>query len=441
MAPRVCLMDPYAEFVTETLTLHPTLRSTRLFDMIKARGFLGSQRTVRKYVANVRPRPRREAFLQLDPLKGEQAQVDWAYVDRVAVPGGERPLWLFVMVLSHSRAIFGEFVFDIGAHGLCRSLVRAASFFGGSTRRWLFDNAKAVVIERYGDVARFHPALVELSAHYRAQLRLCQVRKANQKGKVERAIRYVRERFLAGRTIHSIAQGNREFHAFLSETANCRPHPTRHGRTVADCWNEERQALMPLPEVTPSTDLIIPVVVDRYANARLETNRYSVPPAYAGRTLTLVAGDDTVRIIDGADVVAQHPRCWGKRQLCEQVEHRRELMEHKRQASDGTGRTRLIAAAPEIAVLLARWVQDGRNLGSLVARTLKLLDLYGQEAFADAAKEAVRRQTSDLGALALLCEQQRRSRMHPVPLDITLGEHIVDRDVIPHDLEKYDANR
>jgi len=304
------------------------------------------------------------------------------------------------MVLSHSRVIFAEFVFDIGAHGLCRSLVRAADFFGGSTRRWLFDNAKAVVIERYGDAARFHAALVELSGQYRVQLRLCQVRKANQKGKVERAIRYLRERFLAGRTIHSIDQGNREMRVFLDEIANCRPHPTLHGRSVADCWSEERGALLPVPETSPCTDLVIPVSIDRYANGRLDTNRYSVPPAYAGRTLTLAASDNIVRFIDGTKVIAQHSRCWGRHQLCEKQEHRRELLRQKHQAMDGTGRTRLIAASPAIETLLERWVLEGRNLGNLVARTLKLLDLYGQEVFADAIAEAVQRKTADLGALA-----------------------------------------
>jgi len=158
----VCLVEPYADFVAETLKLYPRLRSTRLYDMIKPRGYTGSVRTLRSHVAKVRPKPKREAFLELHFFKGEQAQVDWAYVGKVPVPGGERPLWLFVMVLSWSRALWAEFVFETTAYSLCRSLVRASTYFGGCTRKWLFDNAKAVVLERYGDAARFHPGLVDL---------------------------------------------------------------------------------------------------------------------------------------------------------------------------------------------------------------------------------------------------------------------------------------
>ena len=441
LIPRVCLLDPYADFITEVLTAYPRLRATRLYDMLKARGYTGSTRTVRKHVATVRPRPQREAFLQLEPLPGEQSQIDWAYVCKTTVPSGQRPLWLFVIVLSYSRAMWAEFVYDIGAHGLCRSLVRAASYFKGTTRRWLFDNAKAVVLERYGDSARFHPNLVTLSGHYHTQLRLCQVRKANQKGKVERAIRYLRERFLAGRKIHNIAQGNRELHQFLDEIANKRPHPTKHASSVADCLAEESQTLLALPDTPANTDVILPVVIDRYANARFDTNRYSVPPSHVGCTLTLVADDNMVRILDGDSEVSRHQRCWGKKQLCENVEHRREILVHKPQGfAGGAGRQRLLAVAPEISTLLKRWVQEGRNIGNLTARTLKLLDLYGNEIFILAVSEAAQRHSGDLGALALLCAQLHRKRQRPLPLEIQLGDHILDRDVMPHDLGSYDGN-
>ncbi len=439
--PRPRLVDPYADFIAETLATYPRLRATRLHDMLLARGFEGSVRTLREYVAGVRPLPKREAFVQLEPLEGEQAQIDWAYVGKVRVPGGERALWLFVAVLAWSRALWAEFVFDTSAHGLCRSLVRAAGYFRGTTRAWLFDNAKAVVLERYGDTARFHPLLVELSGHYRTKLKLCAVRKANQKGRVERAIRYLRERFLAGRTIRSLEQGQRELVAFITDVADARPHPTLIGRTVADCLAEERGSLLPLPEAPPATEVTAPAVVDGYANVRFDTNRYSAPPEHVGKTLTLVADDQSVRLLDGAAEVARHVRCWGRRQLRELPAHRHDLLARKPQARAGAGQARLQAATPEVGVLFSRWVEEGRNVGSLIARSLKLLGLYGEKVFADAVAEAVRRATADFGALSLLCEQRRLNAHGSPPLAISLGAHIPDRDVIPHPLESYDVRR
>ncbi|NJM56041.1 MAG: transposase family protein, partial [Verrucomicrobiae bacterium] len=144
----------------------------------------------------------------MERLPGEQAQVDWGHVGKIPVPGGERALWVFVMVLAYSRAIFAELVLDLTVHSLLRSLVRATEFFGGVTRQWLFDNPKTIVLERQGDHVRYHPELLALTAAMHVQPRLCVVRKPHHKGGVERSIRYLKDRFFAARRIHSLEQGN-----------------------------------------------------------------------------------------------------------------------------------------------------------------------------------------------------------------------------------------
>jgi len=439
--PKWYKVAPYAEFIRQTLKQFPRLTSTRLCDMIAARGYTGSERTLREYVATVRPRPQREAYLRIEPLVAEQAQVDWAHVGKVKVPGGVRSLWLFVMVLAWSRAMWAEFVFDTSVHSLLRSLVRAVTFFGGSCRQWLFDNAKSVVVERYGEAVRFHPLLLDLAGRYNAQLRVCAPYKANQKGSVERAIRYIRSRHLAGRSVVSIEQGNHDIRAFITETAHKRPHPTQRGKTVEQCLAIERGRLLPLPSPLPTVDLVKPVSVDKTAMVRFDRNLYSVPPQHAERTLTLVADDEQVRLLDGQQQIARHDRSWGRQQTIIAPAHREQLVRQKRGASESTGRSRLRAAIPGIEHLFERWVEGGRNVGSLTAQTLRLLDLYGPSLLADAVDQAIGRGTSDPGALAQLCEQHRSRRRLPVPIDVELGEHVPDWDVPPHDLERYDGRK
>jgi transposase len=439
-AERARLVEPYTDFITETLRAYPRLRATRLYDMLRGRGYEGSVRTLREYVAGVRPEPKKEAFLRTEPLMGEQAQVDWAHVGQVPVAGGQRALWLFVQVLSWSRALWGEFVLDTGAHSLSRSLVRAAGYFGGTPRQWLFDNPKAVVLERHREAVRFHPVLLEVAGHYRVQPRVCAVRKANQKGKVERAIRSLRERFLEGRTVRSVEQGNRELWAFLQEVDMARAHPVQPGRTVAECLAEERQRLLPLPPVPAATDRVQPVAVDSTAFIRFDTHSYSVPAAYAHSTLTLVADDCTVRLLDGEQEVARHERCWGRRQWLEAPEHRESLLALKRQASQAKGQDRLRSALPGVDTLFSRWVEAGRNIGTLTAATLRLLDAYGAELLNEALAEVLSRGMHDPGALAALCEQRRRAKGQPLPLELHLGSHVPDRDVTPHSLERYDEH-
>jgi transposase len=74
------IVEPYHDFIVEQLTQYPRLRATRIYDMVRERGFVGGVATVRRFVAEVRPAPRREVYLRTEPLIGEQAQVDWAYV-------------------------------------------------------------------------------------------------------------------------------------------------------------------------------------------------------------------------------------------------------------------------------------------------------------------------------------------------------------------------
>ena len=191
---RASVVDPYLGFVQQTLDEHPRLRATRIYAMIRDRGYTGSVGQLRRAVARLRPQPR-EAFLQLETFPGEQGQVDWAHFGSVMVGRAKRALSCFVMTLSYSRALYLEFFFDQTMENFLRGHVHAFAFFHGQPRVILYDNLKSAVVERRGNHIAFHPRLIEMSAHYHFAPRPCQVRAGNQKGRVERAIRYVRESF------------------------------------------------------------------------------------------------------------------------------------------------------------------------------------------------------------------------------------------------------
>src|SRR5579871_3324487 len=174
-ALRASLVDPYLEFVRQTLEQHPRLRATRLYQMIHARGYRGSVVQLRRAVARLRP-PVREAFLRLQTFPGEQAQVDWAHFGQVAVGRARRTLSCFVMTLSWSRALYLEFFFDQTMENFLRGHVHAFHDFTGQPRVILYDNLRSAVVERRGSEIHFNPRLIELCAHYHFAARPCQVR-------------------------------------------------------------------------------------------------------------------------------------------------------------------------------------------------------------------------------------------------------------------------
>jgi transposase len=109
VAPRPSVVDPFVPFIVEQLSKYPRLRASRLFTMVKERGYPGAPDHFRRIVGRLRPRKAAEAFQRLRTLPGEQAQVDWAHFGKFTSGRAERPLWAFVMVLSYSRRLFLRF--------------------------------------------------------------------------------------------------------------------------------------------------------------------------------------------------------------------------------------------------------------------------------------------------------------------------------------------
>jgi transposase len=434
--PRLSVLDPYRGFVLETLERYPTLVATRIYDMIGERGYTGSLRTLRRLVLLNRPTPRREVYLRLETLAGEQAQIDWAHVGALRVQGGVRPLYCFVLLLRYSRAMWAELVLEQTTASLLRSLVRAAQYFGGVTHEWLFDNPKSIVAAREGSAIRFQSELVEIASQLHVALRACRIRKPTDKGGVERAIRYLKTRFFPARVIPSLESGNAALWHFLETVAMKRQHPTQKDRTVAEVFAEEKERLLPLPGAVIPTELVTSVPADHTAFVSFDSNRYSVLHDAANRVLRLVATDVEVRLLDGERVVGAHARSWARNRVIEAPEHRAALLAQKPGARDGKGRDRLRVAIPRVEELMRLWLEDGRNVGSLVARTTKLLDLYGAQVLAAAVEELLAKGSHDYGALAILCEKRRTRPRRVLPIE--LAPHVVDRDVIPHDLGGYD---
>jgi len=429
------VVDPYIEFLRHTLEQHPRLRATRLYQMIRDRGYPGSVVQLRRTVARLRP-PSREPFLQLQTFPAEQAQVDWAHFGHVMVGRAKRALSCFVMTLSYSRALYLEFFFDQTTENFLRGHVHAFEYWSGQPRVILYDNLKSAVLERRGNQIQFHPRLIELSAHYHFAPRPCQVRAGNQKGRVERAIRYVRDSFWAGRTFTTLAECNRQALLWRDQVAHQRRWPGGDNRTVAEVFAEEQSRLLPLPLHAFSTDRIETVRSRKTIYVRFDLNDYSIPPEAVGRPLTLVASDIAVRILDGSYEIARHVRSYDRRQLVLDTAHQEAVLKIKRKAFHSTPGGRLEQAAPESKTLLDLAFANGESAGAQTAQLMKLLDRYGAAALRRAIAEALQRNTPRASSVAFLLRRQPRST--PLSLDLSHHPQAQSLDIRPHDLETYD---
>ena len=305
-------IDPFLPFIRQTLKTWPGLPASRLYQMAVARGYRGSQSHFRARIAPERPRPVAEAYLRLSALPGELAQVDWAHFGTVTVGRAKRPLMAFVMVLSHSRRLFLRFYLNGGMHNFLRGHIEAFEAWQGVAREIWYDNLKSVVLERHGDAIRFNPLFLDFAAHYHILPRPVAIARGNEKGRVERAIRYVRDNFFAARTWRSLDDLNAQARQWCDTVAVDRPWPDDPSLCVGEAFERERGCLLELPDDRFPADERVEVRIAKTPYARFDLNDYSVPHTHVRRTLTVVATLKEVRILDGVDVIARHPRSFDK---------------------------------------------------------------------------------------------------------------------------------
>lgn len=434
---RPSTVDPYLPFIRQTLEAFPSLRSSRIWQMVRDRGYPGSKDHFRVIIGRLRPPKPAEAFLRLHVLPGEQAQVDWAHFGTLDCQGHPRPLMAFVMVLSWSRRIFLRFFRNASTSAFLQGHVEAFETFGGVPRVILCDNLKSAVLERRGSAVRFNDQLLELAAAYRFEPRPVGIRRGNEKGRVERAIRYIRESFFAARSFHSLEDLNDQARAWSLSIADDRSPREHGGRSVRELFAEEQTRLLSLPSDRVDTSERVLVAVGKSPYVRFDRNDYSVPLEHVRRALVVQATEQRVRILgDDGTLLAEHPRCWGAKQTLECPEHLESLVQHKREASQHRHTDRLRASVPSSEAFLVQSRLQSASLGALVKQLHDLLDRFGAQALERAVTKALEAKTLHVGALRHLLDQQ--SLGAPPPVSIHLSGKAASLVVQPHALAGYD---
>jgi transposase len=323
-AARPSILEPYQDYVQQRLQAFPELTASRLLREIRDLGYPGSYTIVKRLVRDLRPIPERGFEHRFETPPGQQAQVDFAHFKVVFTdePQQVHVLWLFSMVLGHSRALYGRFVLRQTVSDFLRCHLLAFRAFGGVPCEILYDRLKAAVLGVTGDgEPLFHPQLLNLAAHCGFHPRACRPYRAKTKGKVERPFRYIRQDFFLGREFRNLGDLNDQYEHWLGTVANQRSHGTT-GRVVAQALQDERDTLQPFPELPFRNVLRLERRITRDGLVSVDGNLYSVPDTTRRRVVEVHSLAEEIQIYDGGDLVAVHPALEGRGQVRIAAGHR-----------------------------------------------------------------------------------------------------------------------
>jgi transposase len=291
----------------------------RMWVELRKLGIPIGESTVRLFVQEKR-KSSKSAFVPLDFAPGERAEFDFGEAT-VKIKGQLVKVPFLAGRLRFSGAMFVECFPTQRQEAFLLGQRHAFEFWGGVPRMVVYDNLKPAVLQvLQGHSRREHEVFVHFHSVYRFEALFANVAAGWEKGSVENLVGYARRNYFVplpeGANLEAI-------NAELNQNCILDQQRIMAGRTdpITSRLEFERSHLGPLPAYAPDVGLLAEVLVHSTGRIRFQTNDYSVPIQYAYQRLTLKADPFRVRLFAGEELVADHPRCYQKRQVIEDWRH------------------------------------------------------------------------------------------------------------------------
>lgn len=326
------ILDPYKPYVLERIK-EGTTNCAVLLEEIQKLGYEGKSTILRDFVRPYREAPKKQATVRFETKPGRQAQVDWAErVGEFIVDGIKRPLHAFIMILSYSRKRYIEFTLDMTQETLMKCHMNAFSYFQGIPQQLLYDNMRTVVTKHSVHQIRFNKKFEDFLSYYGVVPKACKPYRAQTKGKVERAVAYLKTNFLKRRLPETMEELNLTVLHWLEQVVHTKRNQTTQ-QSPAERFIEEQHFLLkwntkPLYQIRQwelrevSKDCLI----------SYKQNRYSVPFRYVGYRLKVhETNEGLLEIYDDYECIAIHPVMEGKHQYQTEKAHYDGLVSTKKE--------------------------------------------------------------------------------------------------------------
>jgi len=296
--------DPYKDYILAKMEKGLTIK--RIYqDLVREHEISGTYSGVRHYVQKHRP-PKQDVFMVMHCLPGEEAQVDFGYIGKLNVGGKARKAWVFLMILSYSRYMYAKIVLDQNVKTFINCHISAFRYFKGVPQIVKVDNLKAAVIEADFYEPLMQRTYAEFASHYGFLPEPCRVYTPTDKGKVESAIKYVKDNCLKQRDFTDIEEADKFLSIWLETIANQRVHGTIH-KIPADLFQQnEEDALGALPTTEFTMSASDTAIVGTQCHICYCANYYSVPYQYVDFKVDVIEVNNLLKIYFKGKEIAVH---------------------------------------------------------------------------------------------------------------------------------------
>lgn len=434
-AQRKSKLDPFKDHIIQMLEKHP-YTAQQIYQRIKEDGFKGRITIVEDYVRKVRP-PKIKAYLKLAFAPGECAQVDWGSYGTVRVGSTTRRLSLFIMVLCHSRMMYLEFTVSQTMEHFLGCHLNAFHFFGAVPGKIMVDNLKSAVLKRtVGCAPVFNPKYLDFSNYYGFSIVACNVRKGNEKGRVENAVGYVKKNLLNGLDIPDFCVMGSVAKTWVDTIANVRTHGET-GKRPLDMLNEEVSLLGQLPATPYDVSQISQVRASPQYRVSLDSNKYTVPAQLAGVRLTMKKYPDKICLYHGNDLVARHIRSYDRKQDIQNEDHSKILLAQRKKAADQAIYMKFLTLSDKAKEYYQQLGYRRLNPFTHIRKIVALSEIYSREQIALAIEDAIKFDAFSSEYITNILEQRLCPAKEPGVLHVTRSSDLLNITIDPPDLSVY----
>ncbi len=416
------IVAPYERLIEQWYREHPYLQAQQVHERLLSYGYTGSYAMVVIHTRKYRRTKTITVYHELEFLPGEEAQVDWMqWKTSFGIMYG------FVFILCFSRYVFVRFYPRCTMEFFLEGHIEAFKEIGGVPHRCTYDNLSSVVIKRAPEL-KLNAHFMDLSRHYRFSIRPCTPGRANEKGRVERVIRDIKN-FLRITTVNDIRDLNKQV-SLWRQQKNSKPHRSTGG-LPGEMLKEEK--LIALPEIHYKPCRSLMAQVTKTGFVEFETNRYSLPAS--GPSCEIAVYPEYIEIYDKGRKIATHKRSFLRSQKIENPLHRERLISITPHYKYQRIYRLMNGMDPSIRQFLAAAEQDGQDTTVVAYELFRLLRKVSKEMLLSAIREANKDGICKVKYLEQLLNVPHRANDNPV---YPQNSRLLDISYERRDLSDYD---